>query len=288
MSPQAHHIPPGVVHPERFKPRFHWELLVCGIRGHMLIGTGAAEIRPEDAVFCRAGEDGLRWHRCVRCDSWLPLEPPKAPTAKHAPDRNQIELPLRGRALRDKVILRLIAINRAFHFVAFGTLAAAIFVFAANQDNLRGPVFQFLAAVQGALGGPVQTSNHGLIYEIRHAFVLKTATLNEIGLVVSLYALIEGAEAVGLWYTRRWAEYLTFIATTALLPFELYELSKTVTPLKLSALIVNLAIVSYLIYAKRLFGLRGGGAVDEAERAHDVGWEALERTAPPHPGRSRA
>jgi len=35
--------------------------------------------------------------------------------------------------------------------------------------------------------------------------------------------------------------------------------------------------------AKRLFGLRGGAAADEAEGARDQGWEALERTAPPTP-----
>ena len=39
-------------------------------------------------------------------------------------------------------------------------------------------------------------------------------------------------------------------------------------------------MVAYLLYAKRLFGLRGGAAADERERAHDVGWAALERTAP--------
>lgn len=280
MRSAHHHIPPGAYHPQGFKPRFHWELLVCGIRGHALIGSDAAEIRPEDAIFCREDDAGLRWYRCVRCDSWLPLEPPAEPVRKHAPDRNEIELPLRGRALRDKVVLRLIAIDRALHFVALGAVAVAIFVFAANQASLRGPVYQFLSAVQGALGGPGQNPSHGLVFEIKHAFALKTATLEEIGAVIAIYAVVEGAEAIGLWHTRRWAEYLTFTATTALLPLELFELYKTVSILKLVALIVNLAIVAYLLYAKRLFGLRGGAAVEQAERDRDVGWEALERTAP--------
>ena len=33
----------------------------------------------------------------------------------------------------------------------------------------------------------------------------------------------QGIEAVGLWYTKRWAEYLTFIATTILLPLETHR-----------------------------------------------------------------
>jgi hypothetical protein len=39
-------------------------------------------------------------------------------------------------------------------------------------------------------------------------------------------------------------------------------------------------IALYLLVAKRLFGLRGGAAAEERERERDVGWEALERTAP--------
>jgi hypothetical protein len=37
---------------------------------------------------------------------------------------------------------------------------------------------------------------------------------------------------------------------------------------------------SDLLLAKRLFGLRGGVVAAHAERQRDVGWEALERTAP--------
>jgi uncharacterized membrane protein (DUF2068 family) len=95
-----------------------------------------------------------------------------------------------------------------------------------------------------------------------------------------VYAAIEGAEAVGLWYQRRWAEYLTFVATALFLPLEVYELTRTVSPFKLIALLLNLAIVVYLISAKRLFGIRGGVAAERADRERDVGWPALERTAP--------
>jgi hypothetical protein len=80
---------------------------------------------------------------------------------------------------------------------------------------------------------------------------------------------------------RRWAEYLTFVATAVLLLPELYELTHRVSALKVLTLLINLAVVVYLLFAKRLFGLRGGAAADEAERERDSGWEALERTLPP-------
>jgi uncharacterized membrane protein (DUF2068 family) len=104
--------------------------------------------------------------------------------------------------------------------------------------------------------------------------------LKLVGLAVAIYAVLEGAEAIGLWFQKRWAEYLTFIATTLLLPLEVYELAHGASPLKVIALLINLAIVVYLLYAKRLFGLRGGAAVDLAERQRDSSWEALAETIP--------
>jgi uncharacterized membrane protein (DUF2068 family) len=261
-------------------PKFHYELLVCGVRGHELLGTDVRHIRPEDETFARESGDDLRWYRCLRCDSWLPLPPPEHPTREFPPDRSEVEVPLRGKALRDKVVLRIIAADRAFHFVVLAALAAAIFVFAANRDQLRGPFYRVLADLQGGLGGPARDSRHGLAYDLRRLFSIRSGTLTKIGFVVAAYAVLEGAEAVGLWFQRRWAEYLTFIATTLLLPLEVYELTHRVSPLKILTLIINLAIVVYLLFAKRLFGLRGGATAEKAERERDSGWEALERTAP--------
>jgi len=228
----------------------------------------------------REGPAGLRWYRCVRCDSWLPLAPPETPLRKHPPDRSEIELPLRGRALRDKIVLRVIAVDRAFHFVLLGALAVVIFFFAANSARLREPVFKALADLQSGLGSPASGRRHGIIYDLHHLFSIDAGTLTKIGFVVAAYAVLEGAEAVGLWYQKRWAEYLTFIATTLLLPLEVYELSQRVTVFKVFALVINVAVVVYLLLAKRLFGLRGGAAAEHEVRQRDSGWEALERATP--------
>ena len=271
---------PGVelVEPSRFRPRFHYELIVCGLRGHELIGVDARELREQDRAVARV-VDGVRWHRCLRCDSWLPIPAPGAPARDVPPERAEIELPPRGKPLRDKIVLRLIAINRALHFVVLGAIAIAIFVFASHRDALRGKAYRVIVDLQtGADGSRAPT--HGLLHEIERSFSLQTGTIKLVGLVFAVYALIEGIEAFGLWYQRRWAEYLTFIVTTSLLPLEIYELAHRFTPFKILAFVINVAVVAYLLLAKRLFGLRGGVAAEERERAADVGWEALERTAP--------
>ena len=63
-------------------------------------------------------------------------------------------------------------------------------------------------------------------------------------------------------------------------PYEVYELTKTISALKVLALVINLAIVAYLLFAKRLFGLRGGGKAERAEQERDTGWAPLERATP--------
>ncbi len=82
-----------------------------------------------------------------------------------------------------------------------------------------------------------------------------------------IYAVVEGVEAVGLWRERRWAEYLTAAATVGFLPFEIIELSKRVTAFRIGALALNLAVLAWLVWNKRLFGIRGGAAaLEEASR----------------------
>jgi uncharacterized membrane protein (DUF2068 family) len=258
----------------------HYELIGCGLGGHELTGTDVAHVRPGDHLLVREPGDGLRWHRCLRCDAWVPLRPPEQPTRDHLPERDQLLLPLRGRALRDRYVLRLIALDRLLHFLVLGTLAAAELSFALDRTRWSPTFYRVLDAVQGSVGGPNGHSGGGLLRELQRAFAAKPSTLWTIGAVLAGYALLEGSEAIGLWWGKRWAEYLTFVATTILLVPEIYELTGRITPGKIITLIINLVVVGYLLFAKRLFGLRGGGAAADAERERDSGWRAIEATLP--------
>jgi Predicted membrane protein (DUF2127) len=273
--------PPGTA-PARRWHKIDWELVVCGVRGHEVVGTDVAELRPGDEMLARDA-DGVRWHRCLRCDSWVALPIPPAPSRVHLPDRPAIKIPLRGKALRDKVVLRLIALDRVLHFVILVALGIGVLAIAGNEASVRSRFYRILTDLQGGVGGgPVQTSGHvGILGEFDKLFSLRSGTLRELGIALLSYGLLEGLEAVGLWLTKRWAEYLTFLATTLLLPLEIYEIIHKGTALKVIGFIINLAVVVYLLLAKRLFGLRGGGAVDEAERARDMSWETISRATPP-------
>jgi uncharacterized membrane protein (DUF2068 family) len=272
-------VPPGTERPRRFRPQLRYELIGCGLHGHELLGTDAATLRDRDQLFARES-GGLRWYRCLRCDSWVALSPPGHPTVKYPPERSEVALPLRGRPLRDRYVLRLIAVDRLIHFLVLAALAVAIFLFAGHKATLNADFSRILKDLQGGLGGPVNNSRSGIVHDLQRLFAVSITNLYLAGAAVAAYAAMEGVEAIGLWQGRRWAEYLTFVATVVFVPYEIYELTRTVSALKVLALVINLAIVAYLLIAKRLFGLRGGGRAERAERAVDTGWAAIERATP--------
>jgi uncharacterized membrane protein (DUF2068 family) len=273
--------PPGTQAPRRFRPRLHWELLICSVRGHQLVGTDAAELGPQDAILAREDSSGTRWYRCLRCDSWLALPRPERATRPLPPEHEEIELPLRGKPLRDKLVLRLIALDRALHFLVLAALGVLVLLFAADRATLRHAFYKVLTDLQGGVAASQTHATHGLLHDVDSAFTTSSSHLHLLGGVLLVYAVVEGIEAVGLWYQRRWAEYLTFLVTTSLLPLEIYEIANRATAFKILAFLINVVVVIYLLRAKRLFGLRGGIAAEHAAAALDQGWGALERTAPP-------
>jgi uncharacterized membrane protein (DUF2068 family) len=155
-----------------------------------------------------------------------------------------------------------------------------VFLFAGHRAALDADFTRILHDLQGGLGGPMVTSRRGIVHDLERLFAVSITNLYLVGVAIAAYAVLEGVEAVGLWLGRRWAEYLTFVATVVFVPYEIDELTKSVTALKILTLIINLAIVAYLLFSKRLFGLRGGGRAERADYDADVGWPAIERATP--------
>jgi uncharacterized membrane protein (DUF2068 family) len=84
---------------------------------------------------------------------------------------------------------------------------------------------------------------HRLIERLHqfHAHELRIAAILAVG-----YGTLELIEGVGLWLDRLWAEYLTLVATSLLIPFELYVLVRNPSLWKAAGIFVNLLIVGYL------------------------------------------
>jgi uncharacterized membrane protein (DUF2068 family) len=257
-----------------------YELISCALHGHALLTPELAATTDHPELVHRPDPaSGFTWLRCLRCDAWLPVADDLVSVV--AADEAPVVLPARGRPLRDRFVLRLIAIDRVLHFIVFGALAVGVLLFAQHRQGLRSDYTRFLNALQSSVGGSVSDSTHvGLLHSIDRLFEVSTARLYLYALLIAGFALINGVEAFGLWGARRWAEYLTFVEVVALLPIEVYEVIESRSAFKIIALVINLAVVGYLLWVHRLFGVRGGGAADRAETERDTGWEPLTRTTP--------
>ena len=210
-----------------------------------------------------------------------PRSHPRRPRASTVPDREEIQLPERGIFLRDKYVLRLIAVERGLHVFFYGLVAVVLFIIGRHHATFRHDYQEIMNDLSG--GDPASVQVRGLLGHLKSFFSYSPAHVYFLAGAVALLAALEAVEMVGLWRARRWAEYLTFVATTLFIPFEIYELASSVSAFKIIVLVINLAVVSYLLFAKRLFGLRGGGKRERARHEQDSGWRLIETTTPPAP-----
>ncbi len=91
---------------------------------------------------------------------------------------------------------------------------------------------------------------HGALEKL---FAVSPKQLKELSAGTFIYAGLLLTEGVGLLMRRHWAEYFTVVTTAALIPLEVYELAKHFTPVKVGVLVINVAIVWYLIARLRSY-----------------------------------
>lgn len=265
----------------RFVPR-HWrvEALWCSFKGHVTPAADVAQLRPQDDQLGIELPTGSRLCRCLRCDDWVNVADPAEPEADHLPDDPaQLPTPERGKELESTLIVRLIAVNRGLHFVFFVLLAVAIIVVEWGLPGLREEARILLQSARDIVEG-ARPGHSLLVKGLEELSSLDTQRALFLLAVASGYAVLEGVEAFFLWRGKRWAEYLTVVATAGLLPLAIQALAEKVTVLRILGLVVDLAILGYLIWTKRLFGVRGGTKALEADLAADTDWPALHTTAP--------
>ncbi len=64
------------------------------------------------------------------------------------------------------------------------------------------------------------------------------------------YSIVRFVEAYGLWRERTWAEWFALISGALYVPFEIYEVVRRTTPIHVAVLVINLAIVFYMLYLR--------------------------------------
>lgn len=77
---------------------------------------------------------------------------------------------------------------------------------------------------------------------------LDLKTLKYGGLAAALYAGLTTIEAVGLWYEKVWAEVLVIVLVGISIPFEVLELLRSFSLIKLIVFIINTGVLGYLVH----------------------------------------
>jgi uncharacterized membrane protein (DUF2068 family) len=141
---------------------------------------------------------------------------------------------------RSRRILKLIAAERAVRGVLL--LAAGFYLLTHLDTDFGKLADRLMRAIE------LDPRRHLLHRVIAYLHNLHASELKLAGIAAIVYGVIELVEGTGLWLDRLWAEYLTVVATSLLIPVEIYELARHPSVWKAGGLAVNVAIVAYLAW----------------------------------------
>jgi uncharacterized membrane protein (DUF2068 family) len=257
-----------------------WNLFGCARKGHVTYAPDEPELRNRLMVSASAG---TAW-RCLRCGAFVTSGEHGSGPAMAAP------LIRRGAELRSELILRVFAVERFLRFLVIGAAAYGVWRFKYDRAGFQRVYDNALPAIHTLyqdLGFDVSHSR--LLSLINESFAFDSRWLTLLAIGLALYALIELVESAGLWQGRRWGEYFAMVATSIFLPLEVWDLTRGhITWLKVGALVINLLLVIYLVWTRRLFGARGGKVAYDArlrsESVIEVEQAALAAAAPGQSG----
>jgi uncharacterized membrane protein (DUF2068 family) len=148
-----------------------------------------------------------------------------------------------GDPSRSRLLLRLIAAERVLR----GTLlvGAGLYLFSHLGSDFGRVAERIMRAVE------LDPRTHFLHRIVDYLHNLRTHELKIAAALAIGYGVLELVEGVGLWLDQIWAEYLVIVATSLLIPFELYELVRHPSPWKAAGILVNVLIVLYLVHLLR-------------------------------------
>jgi uncharacterized membrane protein (DUF2068 family) len=136
-----------------------------------------------------------------------------------------------------EVLIALFKFIKALVLTAFG--AGALSLLTANPSD---QIQEWVTALHA------DPDNHYIQLIVSKLTSLTPQKLETISAGTFFYAAIFAVEGFGLLSRKHWAEILTVITTTALIPLELYESFSRTSVAKISLLLLNIAVVWYLSY----------------------------------------
>jgi len=144
---------------------------------------------------------------------------------------------------RDAALLRVIAV---FKFLkAASLIAVSVGTFRIMHQDLAMRLEHFIRAMR------LDPGNRHIEMLLARVSDLSPEQVKKLGVVGLIYAGLFLVEGTGLWFQRRWGEWATVVITGLLIPVEVYEIDRHPSTVKVLVLVVNVAVVWYLIHRIR-------------------------------------
>ena len=236
-----------------------WNLRTCARKGHVTFAPEETKFRERLTADTPLGN---AW-RCLRCGTYVLGDPQGTGPADKAP------VLLRGTLAIERWLRGAVMILLAIGVLRLRSTRVSLQqLFSKDLSSLK-PFFEQIH---------FNVSDSSTIHTIQKVLDAKPTTLNLIAAGLFVYGGMQWLEGIGLWSLKRWGEYVAVVGTSIFVPLEVYELTEKISWLKLVVLLINLAAVVYLLVAKRLFGIRGGGRAYEAS-LHEASLLEVETSA---------
>jgi uncharacterized membrane protein (DUF2068 family) len=97
----------------------------------------------------------------------------------------------------------------------------------------------------------VDADNHMVERLLARLSLIEDPQLAKLSAASFGYCALFLVEGTGLFFEKRWAEYLTIIATASFLPFEGYAIVHKVEAFRILVLLINVAVLVFLVITIR-------------------------------------
>ena len=145
----------------------------------------------------------------------------------------------RSRGKRHNRLLLLIAVYKLLHallFIAIGVGAHRLL-----HKDLADEVDLFARHLR------FNPESRLVTFVLEKASLVNDPVLRRIGLFAYCYAAVTLVEGIGLYLEKAWGEFLTLAITASFLPWELVEIFRHITWIRIGLFAINVLVFLYLL-----------------------------------------
>jgi uncharacterized membrane protein (DUF2068 family) len=161
--------------------------------------------------------------------------------ARSGPPANMTESPApqdQKRQQHNKLLILIAAYKGLQALLFVGVGIGAFRLLHKDLDDLLSQV---------ALALRFNPESHFINFLLDKAALVNDPMLRRIGAVAFAYAALSLAEGIGLYLEKAWGELLTLGITASFLPWEIFEIFRRLTWVRVGLLIINVLVFLYLL-----------------------------------------